>query len=72
VYEKVIAGLLSKDLESLTSELKMLHSRGIIEYIPQKDSPQLYISRARVKTEDLQIKEADYKKRKEQYIKGIY
>jgi ATP-dependent DNA helicase RecQ len=71
VYEKVIAGLLSKDLETLTSELKMLHSRGIIEYIPQKDSPQLYISRARVKAEDLQIKEADYKKRKEQYKKRI-
>jgi len=71
VYERVIAGLLQKDPETVINELKMLHSRGIIEYIPQKDSPQLYISHARVKAEDLHIKEADYKKRKEQYKKRV-
>ena len=71
VHEKFIAGLLRRDHESVINDLKMLHSRGIIEYIPQKDSPQLFISRARVKAEDLHIKEADYKKRKEQYKKRV-
>jgi len=71
VHEKVIANLLGMDLETLTTQLKMLHSRGIIEYIPQKDGPQLYISRSRVRAEDLQIKEAAYKKRKEQYEKRV-
>jgi ATP-dependent DNA helicase RecQ len=71
IYEKSIAGLLRSDPETVISQLKILHSRGIIEYIPQKESPQLYISHSRVKAENLRIKESDYKKRKEQYKKRV-
>ncbi|MBS1597463.1 MAG: RecQ family ATP-dependent DNA helicase [Bacteroidetes bacterium] len=71
INEKVIAGLLHVDLDELVNQLKILHGRGVIEYIPQKDGPQLYISHARVKAEDLRINEVNYKKRKEQYKKRV-
>lgn len=69
VHEKTIAGLLQKNVEAVISELKMLTQLGIIEYKPQKEGPQLYIARLRMKAEDLHIKANDYKKRKEQYAK---
>lgn len=71
VHEKTIAGLLKKDLEFVSTGLTMLHKAGIIEYIPRREGPQLYVIHPRAKTEDLRINQADYKKRKEQYKKRI-
>ena len=71
IHEKTIAGLLRKDLTSVVNELKMLQHAGIIEYNPQKDSPQLFVAKTRVKAEDLYINQVDYKKRKEAYINRV-
>jgi len=71
VHEKTIAFLLHKDLNEIINDLKRLHSLGIIQYIPQKDSPQLYFMQNRIKAEDLRIDQVNYKKRKEQYKKRI-
>ena len=71
IHEKTIVFLLKKDLNDVINDLKKLHSFGIIEYIPQKDSPQLYFIRNRIKAEDVQIDQVNYQKRKEQYKKRI-
>ena len=71
VHEKTIAFLLHKDLDEVINDLKRLHNFGIIQYIPQKDSPQLYFMQNRIKAEDLRIDMVNYKKRKEQYRKRI-
>jgi len=71
VHEKTIAFLLHQELNEVINDLKRLHSFGIIQYVPQKDSPQLYFMQNRIKAEDLRIDMANYKKRKEQYRKRI-
>ncbi len=71
IQEKTIAFLLHKDLDVVINELKRLHRFGVIQYVPQKDSPQLYFIQNRIKAEDLRIDMVNYKKRKEQYSKRI-
>lgn len=64
VSEKLIAGLMKTDLVTITSQLKALDQSGIIEYRPQKDSPQLQLLRDRIKAEDISIDMVSYKQRK--------
>jgi ATP-dependent DNA helicase RecQ len=71
IHEKTISFLMRKDLNDVINELKQLHAAGIIQYIPQKDSPQLYFLQNRIKAEDLQINQANYQKRKKQYERRI-
>jgi ATP-dependent DNA helicase RecQ len=71
IHEKKISFLLRKELDEIINNLKRLHSFGIIQYIPQKDSPQLYFIQNRIKAEDLRINQVNYKKRKEQYKQRI-
>ena len=67
ISEKVIAGLMKKDAEQVKRELSLLDQAGIIQYDPQKDTPQLYLLRNRIKAEDIRIDMAAYNKRKEQF-----
>ena len=67
VSEKVIAGLMRKESEKVKKELSLLQQYGIIEYQPQKDTPQLYFLRSRIKAEDITIDMVAYTKRKEQF-----
>lgn len=71
IQEKNLAWLLKKEQEEIVRLLKILDANAIIEYIPQKDKPQLYFLRRRVKTEDLVIDMVNYKKRKELYQQRI-
>src|SRR5579871_288989 len=71
IHEKTISFLLKRDLNEVINELKKLQSFGIIQYVPQKDSPQLYFIQNRIKAEDLKINQANYQKRKLQYEKRI-
>jgi ATP-dependent DNA helicase RecQ len=71
IHEKTISFLMRLDLNEVISELKKLHAAGIIQYIPQKDSPQLYFIQNRIKAEDLKINQVNYQKRKEQYKRRI-
>ena len=43
----------------------------ILEYLPQKDSPQVYFIQNRVTTQDLTINETNYKKRKLQFADRV-
>ncbi|MBK8300092.1 MAG: RecQ family ATP-dependent DNA helicase [Chitinophagaceae bacterium] len=67
ISEKVVAGLMKKDVEEVKLELKLLNQSGIISYQPQKDSPQLYLLRNRIKAEDITIDMIAYNKRKNQF-----
>ncbi len=71
IHEKTLSYLLKKTEPEIVAQLKQLHVYNIIEYVPVKDTPQLYLMRNRVKAEHLQIKTADYEKRKQQYIERI-
>jgi len=71
IHEKSIAFLLRKNQEEVISSLKMLDAFAMIEYLPQKDSPQLYFLRDRVRPEDLLINNAAFEKRKEQFSHRI-
>ncbi|NII23763.1 RecQ family ATP-dependent DNA helicase [Pseudoflavitalea sp. X16] len=71
IHEKTLAFLLRKEQEEIVKQLKILDANAVIDYLPQKDSPQLYFLRRRVKAEDLVIDMVDYKKRKQQYQERI-
>ncbi|HUR66979.1 MAG TPA: ATP-dependent DNA helicase RecQ [Chitinophagaceae bacterium] len=67
ISEKVIANLLKKDAEEIKQQLSQLQQAGVIEYQPQKDSPQILLLRSRTKSEDIHINMVEYGKRKEQF-----
>jgi ATP-dependent DNA helicase RecQ len=67
ISEKMIAGLMKKDVEEIRKQLLQLHQSGIIEYRPQKDTPQILLLRSRIKTEDISINMVAYNQRKEQF-----
>jgi ATP-dependent DNA helicase RecQ len=71
VHEKSVAGLLRKEEAHVIHDLKRLDANSIIEYIPRKDTPQLYVMLNRVKTEYLRIDMTGYEKRKKQFIERI-
>jgi ATP-dependent DNA helicase RecQ len=71
IHEKTLAFLLRKEQEEIVKQLRILDANAVIDYQPQKDSPQLYFLRRRVKAEDLVIDMVDYKKRKQQYKERI-
>lgn len=71
IFEKNIAFLLKKDLSEVIHQLKELHLRGLVNYTQQKDKPQLLLLQNRVRHEELQINQENYKRRKKQYIARI-
>jgi ATP-dependent DNA helicase RecQ len=71
VHEKSIAYLLHKEETAVMHELKILDGNAIIEYIPRKDSPQLYLMLNRVRAATLRFDMTGYEKRKQQFIERI-
>ena len=71
ISERMMAGLIKNDLEEVKKQLTELQRFGIIEYHPQKDSPQLYFLRHRIKAEDVSINMVAYNKRKEMFQKRM-
>ena len=71
ISENILAYLLQKDKNEIKKELGQLHGNRIIEYTPQKDSPQLLFLRNRVKTEDLSIDVKALNNRREKFIARI-
>ncbi len=67
ISEKMLAGFLKKDVEAVKKQLFQLHAAGIIDYRPQKDTPQLLLLRQRTRAEDITIDMVAYHKRKEQF-----
>ncbi len=71
VNEKSIAYLLRKQPGEVKQELLQLHQYAVIDYQPQKDSPQLFFLQNRIKAEDLRIDGKQYAERKQDYTQRI-
>jgi ATP-dependent DNA helicase RecQ len=67
ISEMLLANLNKTNIDIIKQQLLQLNHSGILEYRPQKDSPQLFLLKNRVKGEDLVIDMAAFKKRKEKY-----
>ena len=71
IYEKTLASLLNWSLEQVMKGLYQLHRFQIVEYDPQKETPQVYFNQPRRKSADIRIDEKAYGFRKEQFIKRV-
>ncbi|MEQ1678396.1 MAG: ATP-dependent DNA helicase RecQ, partial [Chitinophagaceae bacterium] len=67
ISEKMMAGLMKTDAMEVTRQLQQLHQAGVIEYQPQKDTPQLYLLRSRIKADEVSVNMVLYNERKEQF-----
>lgn len=70
--ENMLARLLNKEADQIKKDLILLHNHRIIEYNPQKDSPQLLFIRNRIKAGDLSIDMKNFNGRKEKFETRIH
>lgn len=71
VSELVLVRLMKKDVSDVKKDLEQLHRNGIIEYKPQKDTPQIFLLQNRIKADDLTINTEAFKKRKQNFINRV-
>ncbi len=71
LQEKKLAGFLKIPVEHLQHGLSTLHQDHILEYIPQKDKPQLTFLRDRVAAENLEVNTQRYMFRKQRQRQRI-
>jgi ATP-dependent DNA helicase RecQ len=67
VYEKQLARFCRLTIEEVQQQLRQLQSFGIIEYLPQKDTPQIHFLLNRASAQYLQIDQDHYLQRKKLY-----
>lgn len=67
VNEKLLSRLTKLSAEELSNQLKELQAFGIINYYPQKETPQIFFLQNRAPAEHLTFRHEDYLKRKQQY-----
>jgi ATP-dependent DNA helicase RecQ len=67
INEMFIAQLNKRHVDLIVRDLQLLDKAGLIEYIPKKDTPQIYLFHPRVATQDLRIDMAAYNKRRKVY-----
>ncbi|HEY8387273.1 MAG TPA: ATP-dependent DNA helicase RecQ [Parasegetibacter sp.] len=67
IQEKRLAFLLQTEPDDIREQLRMLHRAAVLEYIPQKDSPQIYFLKDRPLTEDFTINKASLEERKKRF-----
>jgi len=71
VNEKNIARLCRLPYERIYTDLQTLQAYGIIEYLPQKDTPQLHFVLNRAPAESLYINHEQYLQRKKLYSERV-
>lgn len=67
IHERSLAFLLRMEVKEVINCLQQLHLYGVICYVPQKDTPQLFFIQNRVKAEHLIINIHHYNERKLHY-----
>ncbi|CAN5623921.1 ATP-dependent DNA helicase RecQ [soil metagenome] len=67
VHERQMAKLIWKKTEEVKTDLQQLQSLGIIEYLPQKETPQIYFLLNRAPAQFLHINHENYLHRKQQF-----
>ncbi len=71
IHEKQLAWLSRLPVETVQDQLQQLRSFGIIEYMPQKDTPQIHFLVNRASAQYLQINQDQYLLRKKQYAERV-
>ncbi|MEN9685917.1 MAG: hypothetical protein RLZZ28_1703 [Bacteroidota bacterium] len=71
VYEKQLARIGRTNIEDILSKLQILQSFGIIEYLPQKDTPQIHFLLNRAPAQHLMINQDRYLERKKIFQERI-
>lgn len=71
VHEKQLAWLCRLSIEEIQKQLLLLQSFGIIEYLPQKDTPQIHFLLNRAPAQYLQINQDRYLERKQQFTERV-
>lgn len=71
IFEKQLSRILRTPIEEIQQQLEQLNKYGIIEYLPQKEKPQIYFTLNRAPAEYLHIDQDKYHKRKKQYEKRL-
>ena len=67
VYEKQIAKLAKLSYDSVKNDLQQLQALAIIDYLPQKETPQIHFLNNRAPAQFLTINHENYLQRKQQY-----
>lgn len=67
INEKQISKLLQQRVEKTQAELLELKKHNVIEYLPQKDTAQIYFNHNRALANELFINNTSYFKRKKEY-----
>ena len=71
INEKLLAKVAKLPYEKIYADLKVLHGYGIIEYLPQKETPQIYFLLNRASTQHLQFNGETYNQRKQLYEQRV-
>jgi len=71
INERFLANLSKTDETELKKQLAFLDKAAIIEYVPQKEKPQIYCYHPRVRAEDLQLNLSNLEKRKRAYKERV-
>jgi len=71
VFEKRMAGICKLDIQTVQKQLQQLAAMGIIEYLPQKESPQIHFLVNRAPAAFLHIDKDQYFKRKEAFTRRM-
>ena len=67
INEKLLCRLTNLSLDELKGQLLQLQAFGILDYQPQKETPQIYFSQNRAPAQHLSFDHEQYNKRKTQY-----
>jgi ATP-dependent DNA helicase RecQ len=71
INERSISKLLRLHVDEVKQQLQQLHSLHIIEYEPQKDTPQIYFITNRASADYLVINHEKYLQRKKQFAQRV-
>jgi ATP-dependent DNA helicase RecQ len=71
INEKLIAKIAHLPYEKVYADLNALKHHGIIEYLPQKETPQVYYILNRASAKHLAFNTADYSQRKKLYQERV-
>lgn len=68
INEKLLAKVAKLSYDKIYADLKVLHGYGIIEYLPQKETPQIYFLNNRAAAQHLFLHTEQYNQRKKLYV----
>ena len=71
IYEQSLARICRTDIDAITMQLKQLHTHGIIEYLPKKETPQIHFLLNRAPAQFLRINQDHYLERKKLHTQRI-